>query len=233
MSNARCLIVEDEAVAQRILESYLADLPEFELVGKCPNALEARTFLQEHPVDLMFLDIEMPRLKGLSFLKTLSDPPEVIITTAHREYALEGFELQVLDYLLKPISFERFLQAMDRYRKVTTVMFSDTPPDESLVPLEFLYVKSDRKTVKLRPAEINYIEGMNNYIQIRCRDGQTHIVYSSLQDFQARLDQRFVRIHKSFVVNRDHITSFSKELVDIAGRSLPVGRVYRGVVEKL
>jgi len=229
MKKFKCLIVDDEPVAQRIIEGYLADFQEFELVGKCLHALSARTILQRKPIDLMFLDLEMPKLKGLPFLKTLQNPPAVIITTAHREYALEGFELEVLDYLLKPISFERFLKAINRFQKLHSINYSNqTPPVESA---KFLYVKSNRKTVKINQQDIAYIEGMNNYVKIFCPPN-VHIVYTSLQKLLTDLDVQFLRIHKSYIINKNKIRAFNQEQIEIGDKVLPIGNKYRGVIEQ-
>ena len=237
MNKIKCLIVDDEPVAQRILEGYLQDLPEFELAAKCLNALSAREFLLKQKVDLMFLDLEMPKLKGFSFLKTLSHPPAVIITTAHREYALEAYELEVLDYLLKPITFERFLKALNRYKSFyesEKTGANNIPIDvpNSDASAQFLYVKSERKTLKLKQKEIDYIEGMNNYIKIHI-DGRTCVVYSSLQKILAYLGPNFIRVHKSFIVNKDQVNAFSQDQVIVGTRKLPIGLTFRSVVEKL
>ena len=228
MDKIKCLIVDDEPIAQRILEGYLSDLPEFELTEKCPHALAARQVLSENKIDLMFLDLEMPKLKGFSFLKTLRNPPAVIITTAHREHALEGYELEVLDYLLKPISFERFLKSIDRYKKIFSpeIKILNTPRD----PV-FLYVKSNRKTLKLRQDDILYIEGMSNYVKIHC-EGLVHTVYSSLQNILNKLGPPFFRVHKSFIVNKNKITAFTGGHIEIGDKQVPIGSTYREVVTK-
>lgn len=226
----KCLIVDDEPVAQRILEGYLADFSEFELVDKCLHALAARTVLQQTTIDLMFLDLEMPKLKGLAFLKTLQNPPAVIITTAHREYALEGFELEVLDYLLKPISFERFLKAINRFQKIHTN--GNTLSSEPILETtEFLYVKSNRKTLKIPQHTIDYIEGMNNYIKIYCQQDM-HIVYTSLQKILLDLGTSFLRIHKSYIINKHKIKAFNQEQIEVGAKQLPIGNKYRWVIEQ-
>ena len=231
MNNVRCLIVDDESIAQRIIVSYLKDLTGYEIVGTCRNAMEAMDMLNEHEVDLMFLDIEMPKLKGLDFLKILNNPPAVILTTAHRNYALESYEHEILDYLLKPISFERFIQAVNRFKRAE-------PLDSSLKQVnrdpisKVIYIKSDRKTVKLLLADIFYIEGMNNYV-IFHTENKRHVVYRSITDLLMELDQRFVRIHKSYVINKDKVESFSKEGVNLLDKEIPVGKTYRQSLEKL
>jgi len=224
------LIVDDEAVAQRIIRKYLSDLPNFEIITTAFNAIEAMQVLQKESIDLMFLDIEMPKIKGLAFLKTLQNPPDVIITTAYRDYALEGFELEVIDYLLKPISFERFLKAINKYQKTRQ---SIAPPPISVKPTEeqFIYVKSERKTLKLREADIQYLEGMSNYIVIYI-DGKSHIVYASITKMLEQLSDQFLRIHKSYVVNKRFIRSYSKEAVEVGEKELPIGKSYKEVIER-
>ena len=230
MSNIRCLIVDDEPVAQRIIVKYLSELAGYEVVDTCLNAIAAMDVLRQQDVDLLFLDIEMPKLKGLAFLKTLQHAPHVIITTAHREYAYESYELEVLDYLLKPISFERFLRAINKFQRLY-----ETPQVQPLVASQktakFIYVKSERKTLKLNEEDISYIEGMNNYIIIHHR-GKAHIVYTSIGNMLKELGEQFLRIHKSFVVNRNHILSYSKEQVDLEGKELPIGKAYKAVIEE-
>lgn len=230
MNKFKCLIVDDEPIAQRIIEGYLANFQEFVVVDKCLHALAARTILQKETIDLMFLDLEMPKLKGLAFLKTLQTPPAVIITTAHREYALEGFELEVLDYLLKPISFERFLKAINRFQKLHTT--TNLPiVTSTLNTTAFLYVKSNRKTLKINQQDIDYIEGMNNYIKIYHQQ-KVYIVYTSLQKILADLNTQFLRIHKSYIVNKHKIKAFNQEQIDIGNKQLPIGNTYRDVIEQ-
>lgn len=230
MNKVQCLIVEDEPVAQRIIRNYLADLPGFELVEVCDHALDAMRVLENKAIDLMFLDLEMPKLKGFAFLKTLSNPPQVIITTAHREYALEGFELNVLDYLLKPIAFERFLKAIQKY-KAQSATPTTAPRSVDHPKPNFIYVKSERKTLKLLESDIHYLEGMSNYILIHCQK-EKHIVYASLTEMLSKLSSHFLRIHKSYVINPQHLRSFSKESVELGERSLPIGKAYKSVIEQ-
>ena len=229
IAKIKCLIVDDEPVAQRIIEGYLADLNEFELVGKCLNAISARELLQHQVVDLMFLDLEMPKLKGFSFLKTLQNPPKVIITTAFREYALESYELEVVDYLLKPITFERFLKAINRFQRNH---FSLTPSIQKEEKQAFIYVKSNRKTIKLRINEIRYIEGMNNYIKIYCGE-KIHIVYASLSYILKELSIDFIRVHKSFIINKNYVSAFSQEQIELDKKQIPVGFTFRKKLKEL
>ena len=233
MNSVKCLVVDDEAIAQRIIVGYLNDLPGMEVVATALNAIEAMSILESVDVDLMFLDIEMPKLKGLAFLSTLKHPPSVIITTAHREYALDSYDLEVVDYLLKPISFSRFVKAINRYKKMMAIdipspSLSAEPPSEK----SFIYVKSDRKTLKLTVSEIQYIEGMNNYVIVHLKDAK-HIVYTSISAMLADLENDFVRIHKSFVVNKHHVKGYTKELVMLSEKELPIGKAYKEAIHRL
>lgn len=226
MNPIKCIIVDDEPVARRIIEGYLADLEDFELIANCGNAIEASEVLNKEEIDLMFLDIEMPKLKGLDFLRILPAPPTVIITTAHREFALDSFELEVLDYLLKPISFDRFFKACLRYKK----MLGNASKSQDK---NFLYVKSNRKMAKIPIMDILYIEGMSNYVKVIC---QTHsyMVYTSLSNLLEELPEAFVRIHKSYIINKNKVAFFSKEQVEINDVQLPIGKTYQAeIAEKL
>lgn len=230
MEKVKCLIVDDEPVAHRILEAYLSTLDDFELTGTCLHTLDARIFLESNEIDLMFLDIEMPVLPGLHFLKSLVNPPKVILTTAHRKYALEGYELAVVDYLLKPIPFDRFLKAINHFK---TVHYTSTLAPADTLSNEYIYVKSNRKTLKIRQQDILFIEGMNNYIKIHCMNDKVLTAYYSIQNMLSTLDDRFIRIHKSFAVNKNRVSSFSKEAVEISEKEIPVGRAFRKAVEYL
>ena len=222
------MIVDDEAVARRIISKYLQDLGDFEILATCSDALEARAYLEAEKVDLLFLDIEMPKLNGLALLKTLADPPAVILTTAYREYALEGYELDVLDYLLKPISFERFIQAINKFKRRQQMGSAG----DGLPFGKSIYVKSERKTIKLKLDDILYVEAMNNYILVHTAV-QKHVVYHSISSFAEELSEHFIRIHKSYLVNSAKVSAFSKEQVEIGEISLPVGRTYRDKLDSL
>ncbi len=226
MSKIKCLIVDDEPIAQRIIVSYLNDLDDYEVVATCNNAIQANQVLQKEAIDLMFLDIEMPKIKGLAFLKTLSNPPAVIITTAYREFALEGFELDVIDYLLKPISFQRFFKAINKFSAKRTPPTTASNPSEKII-----HLKSDRKMLRLNEAAIKYIEGMSNYVLVHV-DQQKYPVYISLTEIKRKLGADFIRIHKSYIINKRFVHSFTKEIVEIDGKELPIGKSYRGVIEE-
>lgn len=215
----KCLIVDDEPVAQRIIASYLDEIPDMEVVGCCINAIEAMTFMENHMIDLLFLDIEMPKIKGLDFLKSLHHPPAVILTTAHREFALDAFDLGVVDYLLKPIPFERFFQAINKFKKEHQAKHLTESKD-------FLLLKSDRKTYRITPTDILYIEGMSNYIRVFLEDKQL-MVYDSLTAMEKQLPSPFLRIHKSYIINTLVMDAFSHECVEIRGKKIAIGGVYK------
>jgi len=227
MSKIKCLVVDDEQIAQRIIISYLNDLDDYEVVATCQNAIQANQVLNEHSIDLMFLDIEMPKIKGLAFLKTLSNPPAVIITTAYREFALEGFELDVVDYLLKPISFERFLKAINKFNREKSSPETISPQSKKII-----HLKSDRKMLRLNEMDIRYIEGMSNYVLVHVQDHK-YPVYISLTEIKSQLSSNFIRVHKSYIINKHFVNSYTKEIVEVTGKEIPIGKSYREVINEL
>lgn len=229
----RCLVVDDEPIAADILEMYIKNMPDLMLIAKCKNAVEAFRLMQEYNVDLVFLDIQMPQVSGLDFLKSLNNPPKIIITTAFRKYAIEGFELNVVDYLLKPISFERFLKAVDKYYQLNK---SQTPisMEVNLSACEnlFIYVKADRKTLKVHLDEILYIESLKDYVIIYLKD-QKIITKQFISYFEDQLPPNlFLRIHRSYIVSINKIDSVSKSTVEIGKKELPISRNYKNEVLK-
>jgi DNA-binding LytR/AlgR family response regulator len=222
----KCLIVDDEPPALKILQSYLENTGNLELVGSCNNALEAIQLLKQQPVDLIFLDINMPRLLGTEFLRTLRHPPKVIFTTAHKDYALEGFELDAVDYLLKPFSFERFLRAVNKLTDATPLA---TPQEETPLATEpFLYFRVDRKMVKVQLDEIIYVESLKDYSRI-IRTGQRPLLTKKpLSTIEGMLPAHlFLRIHRSFIVAVQKITAFTQNDVEVDGQEIPIGKLYR------
>ncbi|RUT78523.1 LytR/AlgR family response regulator transcription factor [Ancylomarina longa] len=221
----KCLIIDDEPLAQRVLEKYIDELPGLELKGKCSDAIEAMEVLQEKDVDLIFLDINMPRLSGINFLKTYKNPPLVIITTAYTEYALESYELNVLDYLKKPFSFERFLLAVQKAEERLKV--SDDPMDKDTEERDFIFVKANKRTVNINLESIHYIEALGDYVKIFI--GQKHIVtYQSLKGIERLLPvQKFYRIHKSYIVSLSKIKSIEGNMVHMENETIPIGNNYK------
>lgn len=231
MKKIRCAIVEDEAIARQILTRYLRELEDFELLETFDNPLLAQAYLLENKVDLLFLDIEMPGLNGLSLLRSLPAPPKVIITTAYREYALEGYDLNAVDYLLKPISFERFQAALRKLFELQ--VFAPTVPMENEETPAFLYFKSGNKWVQVFLDEILYIEGLSNYVKIVGTKGIT-VVYQKMGYLEEKLpDRLFLRIHKSYIVGLSKIKTWYNNELEIEGKLLPVGEKYRPLLKAL
>ncbi len=214
----RCLIVDDEPSAREILSAYIRDTPQLELSGECNDALEAMDFLGKHPVDLLFLDINMPRLSGISFIKSRTQLPAVIITTAYDEYALEGYELDVVDYLLKPFSFERFLKAVEKMEKRLHPLTTNQ---------NFLLVRSDKKTYKIPYADILYIESLGDYVIIQTHS-QKLTTYETLKNLEEQLvPHHFMRVHKSFLVSLDKVDYMEGNMLVIQGHEIPIGGSYK------
>ncbi|MCJ8167216.1 LytTR family DNA-binding domain-containing protein [Pontibacter sp. E15-1] len=233
----RCMIVDDEPLALDVLETFIARLDNLELVCRCHNAVEAYNCLQSEQIDVMFLDIQMPRLTGIDFLKSLAHPPKVIFTTAYRDYAVEGFELNVVDYLLKPIAFERFLKAVSKVaapEQPAPVASSATPQAAQPVSKAspdykeaFIYLKSDKKMVKVLLADILYIESLKDYIRVKTETKEI-ISYQKISFLEEKLPAgKFLRIHRSYIVALDKIQAFSASAVDIGQAEIPIGRFYK------
>lgn len=225
----KCLIVDDEELARRLLTNHLSQLEGFELVGSCQNAIEANKILKEHTIDLMFLDIEMPILKGTDFFRNLSQKPKVIFTTAYRDYAIDGFELDAVDYLLKPITFARFFKAIEKFRNQQQSVESVDKP--SFQKNEFIFIRKDRKQVKLLFDEVLYIESLKDYIKIHTKD-TNHVIKHSISAFHELLDERFLRTHRSYIVNTDAITAYTSYDVEIQSTEIPIGESYRKEVHE-
>lgn len=233
MINLRCAVVDDEPLAVELLTGYINRLPDLELVDTSSNAVDAFGLLQRKTVDLLFLDIQMPRLTGIDFLKTLSHPPMVIMTTAHREFALEGYELDVVDFLLKPISFERFLKSVGKafQRRQPETLESAT---DLLQPTaqSHLYIRVDKEMVKVLLTDILWVESMKDYVKIRTAQ-QLYITYLRISYLEETLPSSlFLRIHRSFIVAKDRISAFTAYAVRVDGTELPIGRNYRNEVMK-
>ncbi len=221
----KCLIVDDEPLAQRVLEKYISELPGLELVGKCSDAIEAMEVLQEKEVDLLFLDINMPRLSGINFLKTYKNPPMVVITTAYTEYALESYELNVLDYLKKPFSFERFLQSVQKAEE--KVKGASEPQETEKEEREYIFVKANKKTINISLDSILYVEALGDYVKIFTVDGHV-VTYQSLKGIERLLSSlKFYRIHKSYIVSLSKIKSIEGNMVHLEKATIPIGNNYK------
>ena len=224
MSKIRCIIIEDEPLAVKVLADYIADVPFLELLATFKDAIVATDYLRHTRVDLIFLDIHLPKLKGMSFLKTLVNPPAVIITTAYHQYAVEGFNLNVTDYLLKPIEFERFLVAVT---KVRSVHVSKQEPLDEPESRDFVFINVQKKKVKILFSEIVFVESQREYIKIRTTANE-YISKMSTHEIEAILPAHlFRRVHRSFIVSIRRIESYTAEIIEIAGVSIPIGKGYR------
>lgn len=229
MSKLKCIIVEDEPLAAKVLSDYISQVPFLELNGTFKDAILATDFLRENSVDLIFLDIHLPKLKGMAFLKTLIHPPAVIITTAYHQYAVEGFELNVTDYLLKPFEFERFLVAVNKVKAAQT---EKQRSNESEIK-DHLFLNVQKKKVKILFSEIVYIESQREYIKI-VTTKREYISKMSTHEIESLLPSNlFKRIHRSFIVSVSKIESYTAEAVELNGVSIPIGRGYRDVIENL
>lgn len=233
MSKIKCIIIEDEPLAVKVLTDYISEVPFLTLQGTFKDAILATDYLRQATVDLIFLDIHLPKLKGMSFLKTLSNPPAVIITTAYHQYAVEGFNLNVTDYLLKPFDFERFLVAVTKVRTAQEpVGESGTRAGESSAR-DFVFINVQKKRVKIFFSDIVYIESQREYIKITTTQGE-HISKMSTHEIEEILPVHlFKRVHRSFIVSIRRIESYTAEVIEINGVSIPIGKGYRDGMEKL
>jgi DNA-binding LytR/AlgR family response regulator len=230
-----CLAVDDEPPALDVIRGYIDAIPSLHLVGTCENAVEALSLLKQHPVELIFLDIQMPQILGTEFIRTLKNAPKVIFTTAYRKFAIEGFELDAIDYLLKPISFERFLKAVNRVLDTNLPVngHSTQNPEHALSQEDaFISVRVDRKNVKIALSDILYIESLKDYVRI-VTSARSIITKHSITSLEENLPVwNFLRIHRSFIVSLRSIQSFTSEYVEINKQEIPISRMYRHEVAK-
>lgn len=227
------IIVDDEPLAQDVLETYISKTPELKLIAKCNNAFEANDTLKNHQIDLMFLDIQMPQLTGIDFLKTLSKQPLVIFTTAYPNYAVEGFELNALDYLLKPISIDRFMKSVNKAMDMIGLQRRDHDHGTAPAPEEedYFFVKADKKLVKVNFKDIVYIEGLKDYVIIRMETSRV-ITLQTMKSLEDKLPlSKFKRIHRSYIVNLDKVEAIVGNMVEVLEKGqpkhLPIGKNYR------
>ncbi len=241
----RCLLVDDEPLALDVLASYVERLGGLELVGRSNNALKAFEILREEQVDLLFLDIQMPKLDGISFIKNLPSPPLVIFCTAYRDYAIEAFDLDAVDYLLKPIPFDRFLKAVGKaYRQLRPEQamppfflgpnLSDDEDNSPVQPeVDHIFVRADKKMVKVNLGEVYFIESLKDYVIIHVGEKRV-ITKQKISYLEHRLpENKFLRIHRSFLINLQKIEAYSPTAVEIKGKELPIGRSYKNDVAKV
>lgn len=219
----KCLIVDDEILAQNVIEKYISTMPTLQLAGKCDNAIEAISFLHNNQVDLLFLDLNMPELSGLDMLKTLSKPPKVILTTAYSEYALESYEYGVVDYLLKPIKLERFIRAVN---KVVDLMGKSEESWDN-ASSQSIFVREDQVSYQIPLNDILYVEAYGNYLKVHT-PGKVYVPRETMHDMEDKLPvEGFLRIHKSYIINLARIESVSGNRVFINNKEIPVGEMYK------
>jgi len=230
MSNISCIVIEDEPLAVKVLSDYILQVPFLELKATFKDAIVATEYLRSNHADLIFLDIHLPKLKGMAFLKTLASPPAVIITTAYHQYAVEGFNLNVTDYLLKPFDFERFLIAVN---KVKTAKRETQQPNESQQVKDFIFLNVEKKKVKILFSDIVYIESQREYIKI-VTTKKAYVSKMSTHEVEGILPAHlFKRIHRSFIISINKIESYTAEIVEVNGVAIPIGRGYRDSIEEL
>lgn len=237
-----CLIVDDEELARTLLETYVSKMPMLNLAAKCKSPVEAMAVLQEENIDLMFLDIQMPEISGLDFLKSLSKPPMVILTTAYKEYALEGYRFNAIDYLLKPIDFNLFFQAVnkaiDRFKAANRVeVISEIPSGLESAPSAnktFLTVRSEHKLIRINFAELLYVQGLSEYVTFHLRQGKV-VALKSLKALENELPtSHFIRVHKSYIVSKNAVSGLEGNQLLLGEDKIPIGGSYKaGVVEGL
>ncbi|UII79517.1 LytTR family DNA-binding domain-containing protein [Flagellimonas sp. CMM7] len=222
----KCLIIDDEPLARELLETYLEKIPNFELLASCSSAIHASSILSSKKVDLLFLDIEMPALKGTDFFKNLVYKPKVIFTTAYRDYALDGFELNAVDYLLKPIFFERFFSSIQKFLKQQNTIEISREPTIANHKSEYIFVNKAKKQIKVVLNDILYTESLRDYIKIHL-EKETLVIKESISNFEKRVDSRFIRLHRSYIVNSEKITAYTKNDVEIGKIEIPIGNGYK------
>ncbi|MBS1495445.1 MAG: response regulator transcription factor [Bacteroidetes bacterium] len=234
--NIRCLIIDDEPLAVRLISSYVQQVPVLEIVAVCNNAIEAFRILGEQKIDLMFLDIKMPKLIGTDFLRSISNPPKVIFITAFRDYALDGYELDIVDYLMKPVSFARFMKAVSKVTKLISIdnNFSTLNTEHKDNENSFLYFKINKEMQKVLLHEILFIESNKEYVKLFLENGKKILVKQSISSLQKLLSpHRFLRIHRSYIITIEKIYSYNSTYITIGNHKIPIGRLYKNEVERV
>ncbi len=235
MKKIRCAVIDDEALARKYMKDYVSKVPFLELVGDYNSPLKVMPLIQDGKVDLLFLDIQMPDISGLDFLKSLDRKPYVVFTTAYREYALEGYDLDVVDYLLKPISFDRFLKATNKVHAKIQDKTSDQPAplDDSNYHANFIIIRADRKHYKINYDDLIFIEGQRSYVTFHTSSKRITAL-ASLKDLEEKLpENQFLRIHKSYIVSKKQIDALEGNQIEIGGKKIPIGKSYKADVVKL
>lgn len=231
----RCLLIDDEPPALNVLTKYVSAITGLEIVGQCGNAIEALDILQKRAVDVIFLDIKMPRLIGTDFLRNLAHPPKVIFVTAYREYAVDGFELDAVDYLVKPVSFERFFKAVTKLNRMAGREPDSINETEVAKSPGFVYLKVDKEMQKVYIKEILYIESWKDYVKVFLSNRKFLLVKQSITAMENLLSEhKFIRIHRSYIVSMDQVSGYHSMGVKVQGQELPIGRLYKqSVMERL
>jgi DNA-binding LytR/AlgR family response regulator len=227
----RCLLIDDEPPALKVLASHISQLNGLEIVGQCKNALEALDVLHQKTVDVLFLDIKMPKLLGTEFLKNLSNPPKVIFVTAYRDYAVEGYELDAVDYLVKPVSFERFVKAITKLKRMTGQEIFMQSNESKPNPEAFVYLKVDKHMQKIFVNEIVYIESWKDYCKLFLGKDKSFLVKQSITSLENLLsNHKFLRVHRSFMVSVDKISGYNGLSLQVNATNIPIGRLYKQAV---
>ena len=224
----KCLIVDDEPLAVRLISSYIQQVPALEIAAACNNAIDAFTILREQKIDLIFLDIQMPKFTGTDFLRSISKPPKVIFITAYREYALDGYELDIVDYLLKPVSFTRFMKAISKASRLISAdnNFSEANSQFENNENSFLYFRINKEMQKVLLREILFIESSKEYVKLHLENGKHLLVKQSISSLEKLLSpHRFLRVHRSYIVTIEKISSFNSTHVTIDNHKIPIGRL--------
>lgn len=225
-----CIIVDDEPTAREVIASHLARIDHVEVLGSCESAGQAFNLINLQKVDLVFLDINMPEISGLSFARSINPEIKIIFTTAYREYAVDGFDLQAVDYLLKPISFERLLRAVNSFSNICFNKAEQQSFRENEVQQDFMFVRADRKMIRINFEDICYIESLSDYLKIHTRSSSI-IIRETLSHIEKELPApNFIRIHRSFIVSLAALDSYTNEYLEVAGKALPVSRSYKSAV---
>ncbi|WP_378173063.1 LytR/AlgR family response regulator transcription factor [Aquimarina sp. SS2-1] len=220
-----CIIIDDEPTARDIIADHLSKIDRIEIIARCSNALEAFNYINSQQVDLIFLDINMPEISGISFAKSINKEIKIIFTTAYREYAIDGFDLHAVDYLLKPISFERLLNAVNNYFEIHHKVLPAKA--EEIKSNDFIFVRSDRRMKKVDFSEIIYVESYNDYLKIHCNT-ETIVTRETISNIEAKLPvQQFMRTHRSYIISIKKIDSFSNEELILSNKSIPISRNYK------
>lgn len=227
----RCLLIDDEPPALKVLSTYITSITGLEIVGQCRNAIEALDVLKQKTVDVIFLDIKMPRIIGTEFLKNLSHPPKVIFVTAYREYAVDGFELDAVDYLVKPVSFERFFKAITKLNRLMGQETSAGSTGETTTASAFVYLKVDKDMKKIFVNEIEYIESWKDYVMVFLTGGKHFLVKQSISAMENLLSEhKFMRVHRSYMVSLSKIGGYNGVSVQLNDKEIPIGRLYKQTV---